>query len=324
MMVGAVPCGASIASYAMLALATSAIRRFFRETSTRSFVSSNVQQAFNKFQGFTKSLVYYYFITSGSFHLSKIKKNNGTTEQRNNNNNRTHVESIQSNIKLSFCIIMMVSMKEYDLFHRMMAKPTIAKNCIKSFVKSNGCILFLPSDHGDNEIYLYDASHGNALSLISYYALVLFSFTGLSTILGMTDTVDIQDYSTSGGLPIWPVEEVGKAAALTKSILNPQICVRDCALKYVQNHTETFHQKDGKSCGKDSQKTIKLQRRFEYNFRLCGGLNVIMLHLTSSDCPGVLHLVEVYKVQNPVLRFISSYVFHFLGVVFVGSNKKLK
>ncbi len=213
-------------------------------------------------------------------------------------------------------------MKEYNLFHSMVAKPSIAQTCIDSFVKSTGCILFMPSFHKDDEIYRYDASHDNALTLWSYYALVLYSFTWLSTFLGMTDTIDIQDYTDSGGLTIWPFEDGKAAPAETKSSVNPRVHVRKCVFKYVQRHKEMFNLKEKGADAKAGE--LKLQRRFEYNFRLSGGLNVIMLHLSSSDCPDVLHLVEVYEFTNPILRFIAEHSFSFLTWIFVGNNEKLK
>lgn len=214
-------------------------------------------------------------------------------------------------------------MKDYNSFHSMVVKPSIANNCIQSFVQSKGCILFMPYDHGDDKIHRYDASRGERLSLISYYALVFFSFTGLSTLLGMTKTVDVQDYTSSGGLSIWNKD--GNAAVETRSILNPQVYVRDCALKYVEKHIKTFNRKiDNSDGGAGSPAPLKLQRRFEYNFRLCGGLNVIMLHLASSDCPDVLHLVEVYQHTNPVLRYIIDKVLSILTICLRGTNKKRK
>ena len=215
---------------------------------------------------------------------------------------------------------MSLTLKDYDLFHSMVAKPIIAKNCIRSFVKSNGCILFMPYDHSDHDIHLYDASHNNSLSVLSYYALVIFSFTGLSTILGMTDTIDVQDYTANGGLPIWSDQE-GMISIHngmpTNSIMEPDVRARECALKYVQNHIQTYNQQDIISTSKS---TIRLQRRFEYNFKLFGGFNVIMLHLKSSDAPEITHLVEVYKVHNPIMRRIVSFMFQILAMIYVGEK----
>jgi len=169
----------------------------------------------------------------------------------------------------------------------------------------------MPYNHADNEISSYDASHNNSLNLFSYYALILFSFTGLSTLIGMTDVIDIQDYTACGGVPIY---QDGMLSELVKSKVDCQVYARECVFQYVQRHMDLYNNKRDKSA------TLMLQRRFEYNFRLFGVLNVIMLHVSSSNSPQVLHLVEVYKVQNEILSRIASYVFHLLNMICVTSK----
>lgn len=214
----------------------------------------------------------------------------------------------------------MVQLKDYESFHSMMATPSQAKKCIDSFVQHKGCVLFMPSSHRDDEIHLYNASHG-MLHLVSYYALVLFSLTGISTLLRMTKIIDVQDYTESGGLSVWKED---KPITETKSIENTEVYARECVLNYVENHVKKYNLKDSNKNHQGGKISLKLQRRFEYNFRLCGGLNVIMLHLSSSECPDVLHLVEVYQFQNPILRFIGSNIFYALSSIFDRSNKKQK
>ena len=230
-----------------------------------------------------------------------------------------------------------VSLEEYDSLHRMVATPGIAKKCIKSWNDGRGCILFMPSDVSNDELFLFDASHENSLNLLSYYALVIFSLTGLSTILGMTDTVDVQDFSkvsgtsdnnsnsNSKGVTVWPPKECSgddsdSTQLLTRSMLDPKVYARDSVFEYVQRHAEMYNQKIPHE--KDTPTVLRVQRRFEYKFRLCGGLSVIMLHVRSSTCPDVLHLVEVYRFNNPLFRFISKWVFHTISKIFVHTHDK--
>jgi len=198
----------------------------------------------------------------------------------------------------------MSSKHDYDSFHRMVADPTTSQNIIRSL---NGCILFLPYDHRDDEIYLYDAP----INVISYYALVLVSLTGLSTMLGMTETIDIQDFPKTGGIRV-PIT-IGSADILS-SISEPKVFVRDTVLEYVNNRiAQQYSNSNGESRTSDEQSTINLRRQFEYNFHLVG-LNVIMLHFTSLDDPDVLHLVEVFRFRNPVLHGLIHQVLRALGL----------
>jgi len=204
----------------------------------------------------------------------------------------------------------MASTDEYDRFHRMIAGPFTAQRCIANLRKNHGgCILFIPSElPSPDEICLHDASA--LLNIFSYYALVFVSFTGISTLLGVTQTIDIQEFPFTSGVPIWPSSKCVDVDIL-KSEVETKVQVTDEILKYVQSHIE--RQDYSHHSG---QVTLSLVRRYEYNFRLLGGLHVIMLHLVSSHCPETLHLVEVYHIQNPALRSLFRHIFRFLGLAF--------
>jgi hypothetical protein len=211
---------------------------------------------------------------------------------------------------------MAVPLKDYVSFHGMLTKPKAARKCINSFNKSNGCIVFLPFDHEDDEIFT------TYLSLISYYALVFVSWTGFSSLIGMTDTIDVQDFSENGGIQVWPAldddrEKSEKSTILTTSLVDPQIRVRDVVWEFVVNHADqnsttstiaplnedtALLKEDAALLKEDSNNTIHLQRRFEFDFLLSCGLRVIMLHVTSSNNPGALHLVEIYKFRIPLIQ----------------------
>lgn len=71
-------------------------------------------------------------------------------------------------------------MQDYIDFHGMLCVPSVASKCIDSF---NGKILFMPRDYKSKGIDRYCYSR---ISLIDYYTLVVYSLTGLSTLLNMT------------------------------------------------------------------------------------------------------------------------------------------
>jgi len=207
----------------------------------------------------------------------------------------------------------MASADEYDRFHRMIADPLTAQRCISNLRKNHGCILFLPSElPSPDEICLHDASL--FLNLLSYYALVFASFTGVSTLLGMTQTFDVQEFPFKSGVPMWPPSRRVDTESL-KSKVEPKVHVTDDALQYVVKHITNQNRPPAseKADNTEDDITLRLVRRFEYNFRLAGGLNVIMLHFVSSDCPQTVHLVEVYHIQNRTLRVFLHHVFRVMG-----------
>ena len=198
---------------------------------------------------------------------------------------------------------------DYDKFHRMVASPAIARSCIDSFCESKGCILFMPSHATFKDYPIYDAS--NILNLVSYYALVVVSFTGLSTLLKCTKTVAIKDFQENGGVQIYPKASIDsqnkvRIEEMLCSISNPELTLGDDMMIYLQNYTC----EDVKSDGKED--SLYLLRSFEYKFGLLGGLDVIMFHIASND-EKKLHLVEVYKLRNAFVNYIFSHLFHILG-----------
>ena len=202
-----------------------------------------------------------------------------------------------------------VATSDYDKFHRMVASPAIARSCINSFCESKGCILFMPSHATFQDYPIYDAS--NILNLVSYYALVVLSFTGLSTLLNCTKTIAIRDFLESGGEQIYPKSSIDsknkvRIEEMLCSINNPELKLGDDILIYLQNYTCEDVDSDGK------EDSLFLLRSFEYKFGLLGGLDVIMFHIASND-KKKLHLVEVYKLRNAFVNYIFSHLFHILG-----------
>lgn len=157
-------------------------------------------------------------------------------------------------------------------FHGMVCHPKTAAQCIDSFT---GTILFMPSDYTPSSLASFDCSAKGVLTPVSYYMLVLFSLTGLSTLLGMTKVVAAKEYPTTAAVQGVPLA----------SDSNTALRVEKFVLDYCKQYTNA--------------NSIFLKRRFEYKFRLVG-LEVIMLHFLCDQ--DKLHLVEVYEFNNIICR----------------------
>lgn len=241
-----------------------------------------------------------------------------------------------------------MSLHQFQCFHGMHCSPSTAQKCIQCFVQrddnthanrnslegsstnsiAGGSILFLPSEHTDDEIHLCECHR--TLNIFTYYALVLSSFTGLSTILGLTKIICCEEYSqgrkiASGSINQTPpqhddvddheasLQYVQDYKLLLSSEIDPSIHVQDSVLDFVHKRILAEHV----NVEKESLSRIHfvLKRKFEYNFQLVG-LNVIMLHIISyMDGPSLmhknktLHLVEVYRFRNSVARLIFGLLF---------------
>mmetsp|Transcript_28281 Transcript_28281/g.44114 ORF Transcript_28281/g.44114 Transcript_28281/m.44114 type:complete len:152 (+) Transcript_28281:749-1204(+) len=118
------------------------------------------------------------------------------------------------------------SLTDYTNFHGMLIRPRKAQACIQSF---KGCILFMPSDYGrDSATFpLQDWSpfEVRSLNLWSYFALVFFSLTGLSTLLNFTKTLDARESDLEGR---WSGEDPLESDL--KELLDPLV------LGYVGSH----------------------------------------------------------------------------------------
>ena len=212
----------------------------------------------------------------------------------------------------------------------------------------------MPNSYSDDSIWRYDVS--KSLDIISYYFLVFFSFTGLCTLLGMTETVEIQEFISNDNektksikknlnydddLCVWfnspsrSAEEndiwkdkIKKRKEL-QSKLDPSIEITQSVFEYMQRHIEQHDNRKQQQNPKDVK--IHLARKFEYHFRLID-LHVIMLHFistssnTSNNHDGnaddtddygeqTLHLVEVYKCKNIILRHWLDVLLGFAGKV---------
>ena len=185
----------------------------------------------------------------------------------------------------------------------MLIGPSAAQQCIDSI---NGHVLFMPSTYrrtseafpSDSRLSPWDCRR--TLNLVTYYLLVLWSVTGLSTLLGVTRTVDARERTVLGGS-----EDIKQAGGEHVEAFGPEdltgtsnqnLDVDPLVLRYLTKPLEGWPRAPASS--------LRLVRRFEYNFR-AAGWEVIMLHFVSlneagkiiEDADGrqILHLVEVYE-----------------------------
>jgi hypothetical protein len=174
------------------------------------------------------------------------------------------------------------SLDDYINFHGMKCHPQTAQRCITSFT---GTVLFMPEHYSQSTIARYDCS-GGILNLWSYYLLVIFSFTGLSTMCKQTKFLVAENV---------PVKEQAFAVEDLVSMHNPQLKVDQNVMNYVMKQT--------------SSSSLKLVRKFEYHFGSILPVSVIMFHFRCNN--GLLHLVEVYQVERG--RHLFAFITDTLG-----------
>lgn len=170
----------------------------------------------------------------------------------------------------------------------MLVSPRRAQRCIRSF---NGTILFLPCEATSgilegSRFYntKIDTPAGQEerpewfakfeifrLDLLGYYFLVLLTLTGLSTLLGFTDVVDVREN----------IEGLGESSSDDDKIPG--------YLKVDNSIIQFLNERSG-------GQTVRMIRRFEFKFRLVG-IHVAMMHYASKN-DKLLHLVEVYKLSS--------------------------
>ena len=195
---------------------------------------------------------------------------------------------------------------DYKNFHNMLISPWRAQRCIRDL---NGVVIFMPTEgtegffegsfiFADSSSMHTDKTTGNLrrlaqyegqyLNLLTYYLLVLVSFTGLSSLLGLTELIDFQE--NKDGLK----EPEKEYDVDTQSIQ-----------RYLMLRTNA--------------KSVKRIRRYEFDFKL-PGIQVVMIHYLSEE-ENLLHLVEVYNLSER-MNFIVR-ILNFL-TPFLSSRRKPK
>ena len=171
------------------------------------------------------------------------------------------------------------TLAEFERFHAMLPAPGVARRCVAAFKDT---IVFAPSSYTDED---FPARVGDSpyevkrLTTFGYWLLVLVSLTGLSTLLGFTDTLDATEVEVINAREVDDV--------LPPHPLHPS----EAVMQYVR---------------RKSGEAVRPCRRFEYNFRLAG-LSVVMLHFRGQTT-GFLHLVEIYdsRLPRPIRRLFQN------------------
>ena len=193
------------------------------------------------------------------------------------------------------------TLQDFQNFHGMLCHPRTAARCIHEFT---GSILFLPNDYSsDGSLAVYDCT-GATLNLLSYYLLVLATFTGLCTLLGQTlFLVGREELEAKKH----PTEQSWRAERTKRQTQDDELMVDSTVIGYIQKQFP------------DSTKLI-LKRRFEYEFSIFA--SVVMLHLQCNQ--NRTHLVEVYHIRNPVLRILYRKLFRMVHMIRGGSRTIIK
>jgi hypothetical protein len=189
--------------------------------------------------------------------------------------------------------IIMSVLSRFTRFHGMLCSPADARLCIADLT---GSILFMPAHYKNKGIRSYLCTN---LNLLVYYSLVLASFTGLSTLLGVTDIVCVEE-NLDDGLRI---PEFESDPEILHVVLHPDTISLDTGVDSTDMRTDSVTEYSNSTSCNDA----KVIRRFAYNFRL-PMISVQMFHVISDRNPEVLHLVEIYETKNRL-----SFIFFFGG-----------
>lgn len=194
-----------------------------------------------------------------------------------------------NNHKNGASVVPPVTMEEYTNFHGMVCSYKTAQRCIQSF--EHGNILFLPSHYTKETLPNYDCSAPGMTTPFSYFLLVILSFTGLSTLLGLTTFRIAEEYNDEDN-----DDKKDKQSAVISSNYNSKLRVEPYVLEYCQQQT--------------GASSLRLKRRFEYHFHLIS-IEVVMLHFQCNL--DRLHLIEIYHVNNPIISKLAAPVLEWLG-----------
>lgn len=173
------------------------------------------------------------------------------------------------------------SLEDYTNFHGMLCSPVTAQRCINSF--NGGSVLFMPRTY--TSISKYDCVP--IFNIVSYYMLVFFTLTGLSTLFKITKTCYAKEHMSQPAF-------TGALRALS----NKELVATEDVLTFIKEQ-------------QGSSIELKLERQFEYEF--FGGLSVVMFHLVCNN--NKLHLVEVYQIRNKLLSGAVSIFSDFMSMV---------
>ncbi|KAJ3406031.1 hypothetical protein CcCBS67573_g01187 [Chytriomyces confervae] len=163
------------------------------------------------------------------------------------------------------------SLTDFTNFHGMLASPAASLRCIAAF--KGAAVIFMPSNYKLKGISAYNYTN---LTLTLYYSLVVFSFTGLSTLLGLTHFVRAE-------------EALEKGVQGADTLVTPDIIA--------------FLQASPRLSGVVGE--LKVVRWFEYRF-VVPGVKVHMFHVADSRlAEGKVHLVEIFD-KDTLIPYIYA------------------
>jgi len=207
------------------------------------------------------------------------------------------------------------TMAEFSAFHGMRCNPLSSQRCIDYF---NGGALFasqtdydVPGDSSRNLASFDFTRTPIGLNLITYYLLVIFSGTGLLSLVGQTNACLIREENISfkNATSISTVDgEKPSVRSLNlcnipgaKSLVIPQKVI-----KYIVDRSNQLGPCEGKDeTSPPASSDVRFIRRFEFQFGTL--LSVIMCHFECRH--GRHYLVEVYEFgrhDSIFTRAISS------------------
>lgn len=157
----------------------------------------------------------------------------------------------------------------------MVCSPRVAQRCIESFT---GHILFLPSHYDSTNLERYEYGQSKPKSwrvgVVCYYMLVLCSLTGLSTLLGMTQTLVAQEQ-------LDPID------------VSKSLAADFCEHLVVDTHVWRYL----------GGQELALRRHFEFRF---GNFCAVVMYHVQDRTNGKWHLVEVYQLENVLMRWFGD------------------
>jgi hypothetical protein len=189
------------------------------------------------------------------------------------------------------------TLADFIHFHGMLCAPRTAQRCIQAF--QGASVLFLPHTYTRPlERFDYNNSNSRAiqfnpfqkLTLVTYYLLVWCSGTGLASWFGQTQCLVAEEFVDEPVVTVPPTDTASPETvdAYRDWNAHPWIAA------YLTHFAASTAPDDGQPPA-----PLRWKRRFEFHFGGCAQLHVVMWHIQQGP---FLHLVEVYRCDNPILR----------------------
>lgn len=235
------------------------------------------------------------------------------------------VSSIMSTKNAKSSTTVPPSLKEFEAFHGMVCNPISSQRCIQYF---DGCALFASQeDYATTNLKTFDYTRTPIpLNIFTYYMLVVFSCTGLISLLGMTTPSLICEENTVFSTDRFDKEKEDLPVVQSKTLKNIPgekiLFIPNKVIFYIIQRSLGLHESDEISSLKSALlPKVKLIRRFEYQFGNL--LSVMMCHFVCNDHKYLVEVYSFHHTESFVARIISSIMKGARWVLdFVGQPKK--